>query len=95
MLVQIKLELSKFLNNRFNTNLLISTHSQYILNHINLLIKRQDKNIDGAKISYDKLAVYEINDGKADSLLALNERLINTSILSETINEIYTEFNNL
>lgn len=84
-----------FINNKFPTNLLISTHSPYIINHLNLLIKSYEKNIEGAKIDFAKLAVFVIKDGKEDSLLAQNENLVDTNILSETINKIYQLYNEI
>jgi len=84
-----------FVKSKFPTNLLISTHSPYILNHLNLLIKAYDKKGEGAKVNFDELAVYEIGNGKAESLLAINERLVNVNVLSETINSIYRKYNEL
>ena len=75
----------------------LSTHSPYILNYLNLLIKANEKDtlINGAKIDFDKLLVYQIVDGKNESLMALNEKLINTNLLSDTINDIYDAYNKL
>lgn len=85
-----------FLKNSFRTNLLFSTHSPYIINHLNLLIRSYDKNVDDdAKINFDNLAVFEIKDGVNNSLLANNERLVDTNILSTTINKIYQYYNEL
>jgi energy-coupling factor transporter ATP-binding protein EcfA2 len=77
--------------------LFLSTHSPYIINHLNLLIKAHDKGklVGGAKINYDHLAVYQIVGGKLDNLMVQNERLVNTNALSEPINEIYDQFNAL
>lgn len=84
-----------FMVNRYDTNLFISTHSPYIINHLNLLIKSYDKVNDGAKYKYEDLAVYQVEDGKIQSLIALNERLVDTNPLSETINKIYDKYNDL
>jgi predicted ATPase len=83
-----------FITNENTIELFLSTHSPYIINHLNLLIKAFDKNksIDGAKIDYDNLAVYQIVDGKLENLIAQNERLVNTNPLSETINNIYDQY---
>jgi predicted ATPase len=72
----------------------LSTHSPYIINHLNLLIKAFDKNklINGAKINYDNLAVYQVVNGSLEDLIAKNERLVNTNPLSETINNIYDQY---
>lgn len=81
-----------------NTNpieLIVSTHSPYIVNYLNLLIKRFDKNIEEAKYNYDELAVYQVADGELINLKAQNERLVNTNPLSDTINDIYNEYEKL
>lgn len=81
-----------------NTNpieLIVSTHSPYIVNYLNLLIKRFDKNIEDAKYNYDELAVYQVADGGLINLMAQNERLVNTNPLSDTINDIYNEYEKL
>jgi predicted ATPase len=83
-----------FITNDNSIELFLSTHSPYIINHLNLLIKAFDKDtlIDGAKINYDNLAVYQVVNGKLENLIAQNERLINTNPLSETINNIYDQY---
>lgn len=83
-----------FISNDNSIELFLSTHSPYIINHLNLLIKAFDKDklIDGAKINYDNLAVYQVVNGKLENLNAQNERLVNTNPLSETINNIYDQY---
>ncbi len=83
-----------FISNNNSIELFLSTHSPYIINHLNLLIKAFDKEkpIDGAKINYDNLAVYQVVNGKLENLVAKNERLVNTNPLSETINNIYDQY---
>ena len=83
-----------FISNDNSIELFLSTHSPYIINHLNLLIKAFDKDklIDGAKINYDNLAVYQVVNGKLENLIAQNERLVNTNPLSETINNIYDQY---
>ena len=86
-----------FVNNLNSIDLIFSTHSPYIINHLNLLIKAYDCNqlIDGAKIDFDKLAVYQIEDGRIESLIVQNQKIVNTNTLSDTINNIYDRFNQL
>jgi predicted ATPase len=84
-----------FINNKNTMELIIATHSPYITNHLNLLIKKFDKNADGAKFNYDNMAVYQVVDGTIADLKIQNERLINTNLLSETIDDIYDEYNEL
>ena len=83
-----------FIKNVNSIELFLSTHSPYIINHLNLLIKAFDskKLIDGAEINYDNLAVYQVVNGKLENLMAQNERLVNTNPLSETINNIYDQY---
>jgi len=86
-----------FISNQNPIELFLSTHSPYIINHLNLLIKAfdKDKNIDGAKVNYDKLAVYQVVEGELQNLIVQNERLVNTNPLSEIINVIYDQYNAL
>jgi predicted ATPase len=81
-------------HNEYNMTVMMATHSPYIINHLNLLIKAYDKNtlIEGAKLNYDDVSVYQVDDGKLWNLKIKNERLINTNVLSETINNIYDDF---
>jgi len=84
-------------HNDFDMSVMLTTHSPYIINHLNLLIKAYDKDtlVEGAKLAYENLSVYQVENGKINDLKILNERLINTNPLSETINEIYDEYNEL
>jgi ATPase involved in DNA repair len=83
-----------FINNKNKIDLMFSTHSPYIVNHLNLLVKAydSDKSVDGAKIRFEDLEVYLVNDGMIESLIVKNERVINTNILSDTINDIYDKY---
>lgn len=84
-------------HNDYNMTLMLATHSPYIINHLNLLIKANDKNtlVEGAKLSYENLSVYQVENGKINDLKIQNERLINTNPLSDTINNIYDAYNQL
>lgn len=86
-----------FVNNTNDINLIFSTHSPYIINHLNLLIKAYDREklVDGAKFSYDQLAVYKVTEGTIEDLMVKNHRIVNTNALSDTINEIYDRYNEL
>jgi len=86
-----------FVANSNRIELFISTHSPYIINHLNLLIKAFDKmkSIDGAHINYDELAVFQIVNGHISDLIVMNERLVNTNLLSETIDNIYNHYSAL
>ncbi|GHU90352.1 hypothetical protein FACS1894155_08610 [Bacteroidia bacterium] len=84
-------------HNDYNMSVMLATHSPYIINHLNLLIKAHDKNklVGGAKLNYDDIAVYQVEYGEINDLKIQNERLINTNVLSDTINNIYDEYNKL
>jgi len=85
-----------FLKNKHDVGLILSTHSPYIINHLNLLIKAYDtKKTEGAKLNYDNLSVYQVEKGNIIDLKIKNERLINTNPLSETIDRIYDAYNKL
>lgn len=74
--------------------LIMATHSPYIVNDINLLIKAYDcdTDVDGAKLNYDELNVYQVKDGSCISLKIRNMRYINTERLSQDINAIYDRY---
>jgi predicted ATP-dependent endonuclease of OLD family len=80
-------------HNDYNMTVMLATHSPYIINHLNLLIKAFDKNklIEGAKLNYDDVSVYQVENGKINDLKIQNDRLIYTNPLSDTINNIYDE----
>jgi predicted ATPase len=86
-----------FIKNINSVELIFSTHSPYIINHLNLLIKANDndKLIDGAKIKFEDLAVYQVEDGEIENLIVQNQRIINTNPLSDTINNIYDRYEEL
>ncbi|NVO33065.1 AAA family ATPase [Hymenobacter lapidiphilus] len=86
-----------FISNMNKIALIFSTHSPYIINNLNLLIKAADANklIGGANIQFENLAVYQVTGGTIEDLIVKNERLVNTNPLSDTINEIYDQYSNL
>ncbi|MDR2449141.1 MAG: AAA family ATPase [Prevotellaceae bacterium] len=81
----------------YNMTVMMATHSPYIINHLNLLIKARDKNklVEGAQLNYDDVSVYQVDEGEIFDLKIANKKLINTNPLSETINDIYEEYNQL
>ena len=83
-----------FVNNTNGIELIFSTHSPYIINHLNLLLKANDssKLIDGAKIKFEDLAVYQVEGGEIENLIVQNQRIVNTNPLSDTINTIYDRY---
>jgi len=83
-----------FVTNKNSIELIFSTHSPYIVNYLNLLIKAADqgKQVDGANIRFEDLVVYQIEDGEIEKLNLTNQRIIDTNPLSDTINDIYDRF---
>ncbi|MCM1034564.1 MAG: ATP-binding protein [Paludibacter sp.] len=77
--------------------LVMATHSPYIVNDLNLLIKAHDcqKTIDGAHLDYDNIAVYQLEEGRCQNLKMNNLHFINVERLSEDINVIYDQYDQL
>jgi len=81
--------------------LTIATHSPYIINQLNVLLRAYQRNklFDKAAIDPENLAVYRIYEGKLQNLISSDEStkeiVVNTYDLSETINDIYTIYENL
>ena len=77
--------------------LAFATHSPYIVNHLNLLIKAFDnadtRFTNGAAINYEHLGVWKIDNGKLHDLKATDQHFIDVMDLSEDINEIYDNYN--
>lgn len=79
----------------YDMTLMIATHSPYIVNYLNLLIKRNDHGEDTIfRMPYEDINVYEIIGGTATSLRMEGEhRIIDASSLSDPISSIYSEYN--
>lgn len=77
--------------------LVLATHSPYIVNSLNLLMKAHDchTDIDGAHVGYDDLSVYQIVAGGVVDLKVKNIHYVNTDRLSEDINNIYDKYQEL
>ena len=77
--------------------LVLATHSPYIANSLNLLMKARDcgTNIQGAHVAYDDLSVYQIVNGRVHCLKVKNMHYVNTDRLSEDINFIYDKYQEL
>ena len=78
-------------------NIMFATHSPYIVNNLNLMIKAHDKgkDIDGAHLDYETLSVYLLNGGGVVDLKLKNKHYINTDRLSQDINDIYDRYDKL
>ena len=84
---------------RIDSCLSITTHSPYIINYLNLLIRRHYRQ-KGNGLNPEQLTAYYINDsGEATDLMAIDnqtkEIIVNTIDLSETMGNIYNEYSSL
>ena len=79
--------------------LMMATHSPYIVNYINLLLRRSQKECDQDKVMLlpDDVDVYHIIDGQSLSLKRKTEDgvIIDTRLMSDPIMEIYQEYKSL
>lgn len=93
----INMLIRKCLNSQTRMTLAIATHSPYIINHLNLLMKAADKGvkIEGASLDYDKMGVYVVEDGMLHDIKVKNAHLVNTDYLSDDINDIYDQYQEL
>lgn len=82
--------------------LMIATHSPYIVNHLNVLLRAGY--FEKAKKSYpfieeDDIAVYRVHEGTLTSLMATdndtNEYVINTYDMSDTMERIFNEYESM
>lgn len=97
-------ELVNFLVNRCaqvssttsHIHLILSTHSPYIVNHMNLLIMAalKEKGVGSyeANIAFENISVYEIIDGCVVELNNDQKSIIDTTILSEPIKNTYIQY---
>jgi AAA15 family ATPase/GTPase len=82
--------------------LMVSTHSPYIVNHLNVLLRAGD--FEKARENYpflekDDIAVYRVNEGKIISLMATDndtgEYVINALDMSDTMERIFEEYESM
>jgi len=75
--------------------LMIATHSPYIINYLNVILRR-NKDSGKAWLSGKDLAVYGVYEGRLQNLVGTdsitNRVIVNTSDLSEVIKDIYNEY---
>ena len=93
----INMLVRKCLSANTQMTLTIATHSPYIINHLNLLMKAFDKDvlIEGASLDYSQTGVYVVENGHLRDIKVQNAHLVNTDYLSDDINEIYDEYDKL
>ena len=82
--------------------LMVSTHSPYIVNHLNVLLRAGY--FEKARENYpflekDDIAVYRVNEGKIISLMATDndtgEYVINALDMSDTMERIFEEYESM
>ena len=82
--------------------LMVSTHSPYIVNHLNVLLRAAY--FEKARENYpflekDDIAVYRVNEGKIISLMATDndtgEYVINALDMSDTMERIFEEYESM
>lgn len=84
-----------------NLTLMIATHSPYLLNQVNVLLRAgyYGKLVENAALDSDKVAVYRLYEGRLQPLHSTlgqtDEPVINTIDLSESMNEIYNTYQSL
>lgn len=74
-------------------NMMIATHSPYILNYLNIVLNQTKE--DKAKLIPENLAVYRLYEGKAQNLVAKDDKgrnIVDSYDLSEMMGAIYNEF---
>lgn len=79
--------------------LLLATHSPYIINHLNVLLRASYSNSgreDLPFIAPESIAAYEVSNGSLNNLIATDEDsdqlVVNTLSLSEIMEDIYNDY---
>lgn len=76
--------------------LMVTTHSPYIINHLNVMLRRHRYHSEKPGIESEKLGVFRIKDGTLQDLVGRDmhtgEVVINTLDMSETMRDIYQEY---
>ncbi len=85
-------------HNGYRMSVMLTTHSPYIVNQLNLLTLAHSKGklIEGASISYEDIEVLRMmEDGHTISLKAQNKEFVDAMSLSDDILKIYTKYDEL
>ena len=82
--------------------LMVSTHSPYIVNHLNVLLRAgyfEKARENDPFLEKDDIAVYRVNEGKIISLMATDndtgEYVINALDMSDTMERIFEEYESM
>ena len=79
-------------------SIIMATHSPYIVNYLNLLIRRSEtkRPTTEAQIRFDDVDVYEVIEGQIVSLKVKEpSQVVDARSLSEPISRIYSQYNSL
>ena len=72
---------------------MLATHSPYIVNYLNLLIARNKKGVEGG-VGFADINAYYMDKGRCYTLrIGDGQNIIDASPMSETISNIYSEYN--
>lgn len=76
---------------------MMATHSPYIVNYLNVLLRRYNRNnnVRGSSVASDDLSVYRVFEGRIQNLVGQDENghiAVDTSDLSEVMESIYNEY---
>ena len=74
-------------------NMMLATHSPYILNYLNIVLNQTKAG--RAKMTSENLAVYRIYEGELQNLVVMDDKenwIVDTYDLSEMMNTIYNEY---
>ena len=74
--------------------MVLTTHSPYVLNQLNLLFKAYDRKttIDNASLNYEDTNVYAIENGELRDLKVQNAHLVDPEYLIQFISSIYQQY---
>lgn len=95
LIEQILFTASHAANDR-TLNIMLATHSPYILNYLNIVLNQTKEG--KAKLTDENTAVYGIHDGSTMNLLMKDDKgrdVVDTLDLTEMMGEIYNEYNEL
>ena len=76
-----------------SVNLMMATHSPYILNYLNIMLNQTKEG--RARLTPDNLAAYRLYEGKAQNLVAKDDKgrdIVDSYDLAEMMSAIYNEF---
>lgn len=89
--------LASSINHGKNHRMVLTTHSPYIVNYLNVLLRRPLES--RAYVAADNLAVFRIYNGRLQNLMMRNDKtgetFVDTRDLSEPIADIYKEYDEL